>query len=165
MNQIYLSILQSLKDKVSLAILIISASALFILFIALPVFTIPGNTLQFQLKTFRTQDYALMLFFSALAGLNFALYWFALKQKRDQNIPQSVVGGTTSGIAGIFGAIVGTATCASCLAALFGLVGLGTGSVFFVLKNQSYFLVGAIALMLISIYFAARKVSKVCHSC
>lgn len=165
MNQIYLSISRTLKDKVSLAILIISASSLLILFIAIPVFTIPGNTLQFQLKTFRTQDYTLMLFLSVLAGLNFALYWFALKQRKSRGVTQSVAGGTASGIAGIFGAMVGTATCASCLAALFGLVGLGTGSVFFVLKNQSYFLLGAIVLMLISIYFAARKVNKVCDSC
>lgn len=106
-----------------------------------------------------------MLFLSILAGLNFALYWFALKQRKSRGITQSVAGGAASGIAGIFGAMVGTATCASCLAALFGVIGLGTGSVFFVLKNQSDFLLGAIALMLISIYFAARKVNKVCDSC
>lgn len=165
MNQIQFATLQTLKDKKSFGILIISASLLFITLIAIPIFTIPGNTLQFQLETFRVQDYFLMLFLSALAGLNFALYWFASKQKKNRDVTQSVAGGAASGIAGIFGAIVGTASCASCLAAIFALVGLGTGSVFFVLKNQSYFLLGSIALMLISLYFAARKVNRICNSC
>lgn len=68
-------------------------------------------------------------------------------------------------VAGIFAAVVGTASCLSCLVALLGLVGLGVGSALFILKNQSYFLLGAIALMLISLYFAARKVDRVCNSC
>ena len=87
------------------------------------------------------------------------------KQKERRDISQSVVQGTVSGAMGIFGTVVGTAACASCLASLFGLIGLGTGSVFFVLQNQIYFLLGAIIAMLISLYFAARKVNKVCTSC
>lgn len=165
MNQTHLAVSQTLKDKASLAIFSISALVLFILFVAIPIFTIPGNTLPFQLKAFRAQDYGLMLSLSALAGLNFALYWFASKQRKSQPTTQSVFGGTASGIAGVFGAVVGTATCASCLAVLFGLIGLGTGSVLFVLRNQSYFLLGAIVLMLTSLYFAAQKVNKVCASC
>jgi len=101
-----------------------------------------------------------------LVGLNLALQVYSFKQRGGtQKIPQSVMGGTVSGLSGIFGAVVGTAACASCLASLFGIIGLGTGSVFFVLKNQSYFLIGAIAVMLISLYFAARKINKICQSC
>jgi len=66
---------------------------------------------------------------------------------------------------GIFGTVVGAAACASCLASLFGLIGLGTGSVFFVLQNQIYFFLGAIIAMLISLYFAARKVKRACDKC
>lgn len=166
MNQTYLAISQTLKDRNSLIVFVIVALALFSLFIAMPIFTIPGNTLQFQLKTFRAQDYTLMLFLSILAGLNVALYWFSFRQRKENGVvSQAVAGGTASSIAGIFGAIVGTATCASCLAVIFGLIGLGTGSVFFVLKNQSYFLFGAIAVLLISLYFGSRKVSRICSSC
>lgn len=165
MNKIQFAIAQALKDKKSLGVFIISASFLFIMLIAIPIFTIPGNTLQFQLEIFRVRDYFLMLFLSVLAGLNFALYWFASKQRKNRDITESVAGGAASSIAGIFGAIVGTASCASCLAAIFALIGLGTGSVFFVLNNQSYFLLGSIALMFISLYFAARKVNRICNSC
>lgn len=139
--------------------------AFFALFIVIPLITIPGNDLMFQLKIFRISDYFLMIFLAILVGLNLALQVYSFKQKRARNITQSVAGGAISGVSGIFGAIVGTAACASCLASLFGLVGLGTGSLFFVLKNQQLFLFGAITFMLISLYFAARKVNKVCISC
>lgn len=165
MNQIRFAISQTLKDAGSRDVLVISAFLLFAFLVVLPVFTIPGNTLQFQLETFRVQDYVLMLLLSLLAGLNFSLYWFAAKQNKTDSTAQSIAGSMTSGAGGIFAAIVGTASCASCLAAAFALVGLGTGSVFFVLNNQSYFLLGSIALMLLSFYFAVRKVSRICTSC
>jgi hypothetical protein len=107
-----------------------------------------------------------MGFLAALVGLNVALQWYSIAQRKaQQNLPKSVAEGATLGALGVFGAVVGTSACASCLASLFGLIGLGTGSVFFVLKNQPYFLFGAIALMLlVSSYFTARKVNKVCAS-
>lgn len=111
----------------------------------------------FQLSIFRPMDYFLATFLAVLVGLNLVFQVYTFKQRRVQNATQFVAGGAISGISGIFGAVVGTAACASCLASLFGLIGLGTGSVFFVLKNQSYFLLGAIALMLVSLYFSARK--------
>jgi len=147
-------------------IFFVSAGTLFLLLVAIPLFTIPGNTIAFQLKIFTTQNYLLMAFLSVLAGLNLAFSWYDFaQQKKIGNASQSVAGGAVSTIAGIFGAVVGTASCLGCLVALLGLVGLGVGSALFILKNQSYFLLGAMALMLVSLYFAARKINKVCQSC
>lgn len=167
MNAIRFAISRVLTDKSALGVFVVSASLLLVLFIAIPVVTIPGNTLQFQLETFGVRDYVLMIALAALAGLNFGLNWFALKQKKNQTstASASVAGGVTSGVAGVFGAMVGTASCASCLAALFALVGLGTGSVLFVLDHQTYFLLGSMALLLISLYFISRKINKMCTSC
>lgn len=107
-----------------------------------------------------------MVFLSLLAGLNLALSWYGfVQQKKVSDASQAVAGGAVSTIAGVFGAVVATASCFSCLMALLGLVGLGLGSALFILKNQSYFLLGAIGLMLISLYFAARKITKICKSC
>lgn len=140
--------------------------ALFLSLIAFPLFTIPGNTLALQLTIFTAKDYLLMAFLSLLAGLNLALSWYGFaQQKKVGDVSQAVAGGAVSTIAGIFGAVVATASCLGCLMALLGLVGLGVGSALFILKNQSYFLFGAIALMLVSLYFAARKVNRVCDSC
>lgn len=165
MENVYFAIRTVLQERKYLLIFLLSSIVFFALFIVIPLIAIPGNDLMFQLNIFRTRDYFLMIFLAALVGLNLALQVYTFKQRRTQKATQSVAGGAISGVSGIFGAIVGTAACASCLAALFGLIGLGTGSVFFVLKNQPYFLIGAIALMLISLYFTARKVNRVCNSC
>ncbi len=164
--QINLAIRTVFKARNYLLIFFVSAAGLFLSLVAIPLFTIPGNTIAFQLKIFTTQNYLLMAFLSVLAGLNLATSWYGFIQKKKiGGASQSAVTGATSTIAGIFGAVVGTASCLSCLVALLGLVGLGVGSALFILKNQSYFLLGAIALMIISLYFAARKVNKVCDSC
>jgi len=160
MENIYLAIKTVLRARISLLIFVVVAIVFFGLFVVIPVATIPGNTILFQLSIFRTQDYALMIFLAILTGLNFAMQVFSWRQGRARS--QAVTQGAASGLLGVFGAVVGTAACASCLASLFALIGLGTGSVFFVLKNQSLFLGGAILLMLIAIYLSAKKVSKFC---
>ena len=165
-SQIILAIKQVFKTRSYLLIFFVSAIVLFLSLVAIPLFTIPGNTIAFQLKIFTAQNYLLMAFLSVLAGLNLAISWYGFRQqKKISNASQSVATGAVSTIAGIFGAVVGTASCFSCLVALLGLVGLGFGSALFILKNQSYFLIGAIVLMIISLYFAARKVNRICNVC
>lgn len=153
--------------KPNYALLVFIAAMLFFgLFILIPVITIPGNSFQFQLSIFGTRDYVLMAFLAVLVGLNFALQIYSFAQRnKQQKFSQPEMGGIAAGVSGVFGAVVGTAACASCLASLFGLIGLGTGSVFFVLQNQSYFLIGTIVLMLVLLYFGARRVKRICDSC
>lgn len=161
--QIPLAIRQVFKTRRYVLIFLVSAVVLFVSLVAFPLFTIPGNTIAFQLKIFTAQNYLLMAFLSILAGLNFALSWYGfVQQKKVSDVSQAVAGGAVSTIAGFFGAVVATASCLGCLVALLSLVGLGVGSALFILKNQSYFLLGSIALMIISLYFAARKINKVC---
>ena len=164
--QIYLATRKVLTSKSRVLIFAITTIAFFSLLIALPLVTIPGNDLMFQLKIFRERDYFIMAFLAILVGLNVVFQIYTFQQKREQkNLAQSATAGATTGITSIFAGVVGTAACASCLVSLFGLIGLGTGSVLFVLQNQSYFLIGAIALMLVSLYFATRKINQVCTSC
>lgn len=165
-KQIYCAVSQTFKDKKSLTIFIASTLILLALLIAIPIWTIPGNTIEFQLKIFTVKDYVLMTTLAILAGLNFALYWYGLQlKKKGLAVTKSVAGVAVAGVAGIFGAIVGTAACASCLVSLLAIIGLGAGSTFFILENQSYFLLGAIGVMLASLYFAIRKVNGICKSC
>lgn len=179
-GQIYNAAKQVFGERKYVFILLLFASFFFGLFVYIPVATTPGNSFAFQLSIFRAQDYFLMVFLAFLVGLNFSMNIYALrKQKVIGNSVASPVrnreglqraisngaSGTVSGFGGAFAAIVGTATCASCLAFLFGIVGLGIGSVIFVLKYQTLFLLGAIALVVISLYFTARKVNRHCASC
>ena len=162
-----LAIRQVLGERLYLVTLFIFAGLIFVMLIAIPLYTIPANTLALQLKIFRLKDYLLMAFVALLMGLNFSMQIYTWKKRKEQtkDMAQSAVAGTAVGISGIFAAMVGTATCASCLVFLFGLIGIGAGSVFFVLKHQTYFLLGAIALMIVSLYFVAKKINKTCISC
>lgn len=166
LQQMHLAIKKVLRERNYFLIFAVATIIFLGFFILVPLVTIPGNNLKFQLGIFRSKDYLLMIFLAVLAGLNISLQVYSLKMGRgERKLTQSALERTSSGIFTIFGAVAGTAACASCLASLFGLIGLGTGSVFFVLKNQPYFLFGAIALMLISLFFAARKVNVICNSC
>lgn len=75
----------------------------------------------------------------------------------------SVGKGGAIGYLGVFAAVLGTATCASCLIALFGF--LGFGGIVFLLKNQIYVVGLSLIVLLASLYFSSRKVNGVCESC
>jgi len=166
MKQIYLAAINVFKERNYFLAFALIAILFFGLFVFIPVVTIPGNDLRFQLSIYSQRDYILMFLLAILVGLNFSLQIYTFKKQKEQHDFFNSAGQVAvSGVSGMFGAIVGTAACASCLAFLFGLIGLGTGSVFFVLNNQTYFLVGAIALMLVSLYFTARKVNGICEKC
>jgi len=64
----------------------------------------------------------------------------------------------------LFAGVAGTAFCASCLAPLFAFLGIGFGGLLFVLEYRFYFVTAIVLLMLIAIYFTARKIQKVCDN-
>lgn len=164
---VYFAIRKVLAEKIYLLLALFMAAFFFGVFIFIPLVTIPGNDLRFQLSIYSRENYILMTSLAILIGITFTMQIYTARKQLilRKSLPPVLQGAVLSGASGIFGSIVGTASCASCLASLFGFIGLGTGSVFFVLKNQSYFLFGAVVLMLISLYFAARKINRVCSSC
>lgn len=164
---VYSTTIKVLTEKIYIVFALMIAALFFGVFIFIPLVTIPGNDLRFQLSIYTRENYILMSFLAILVGVNFAMQIYATRKQRAlrNSLPLALQGTVLSGASGIFGSIVGTASCASCLASLFGLIGLGTGSVFFVLKNQNYFMLGSILIMLISLYFSARKINRVCTSC
>lgn len=166
MKQIYLAAINVLKERNYFLTFALIAILFFGLFIYIPIVTIPGNDLGFQLSIYSQRDYTLMFLLASLVGLNFSLQIYSFKKQKEQrDLFKSTGQVAISGASGVFGVIVGTAACASCLAFFFGLIGLGAGSVIFVLNNQIYFLVGAIIAILISLYFVARKINGICDTC
>lgn len=166
MGQIYLVIINVFKERNYFLAFVLIAMVFFGLFIYIPVMTIPGNDMRFQLSIYSQKDYVLMFLLAMLVGLNFSLQIYSFKKQRKQHdLLKSTGQAAVSGISGVFGVIVGTAACVSCLAFFFGLIGLGVGSTIFVLNNQSYFLVGAIILLIISLYYTSKKVNGICNNC
>ena len=133
---------------------------IFSIFVLIPVLTIPANSISFQLSIFTIRDYTLISTLSILASFFIILQIYTYKIVRDRKERVKVLGqGAVGGYGGLVAAVFGTAACASCLAALFGFLGLGT--VFFLIRYQWLICSGAILLILISIYFTSKK----CASC
>lgn len=154
-----------LQQKFFLMIFILITAFFFGLFILLPIFIIPGNNLELQLSLYVLKDYILLFLLAVLLALNFVLQIFCIKYRRRCNVSQTVITGSVSWLPGFFAALIGTASCASCLFPLFALFGLGAGSVLFVLKYQIYFVGGAVIITLVALYFVAKKILNICKSC
>ena len=142
--------------------LILFIALIFIIlavFISIPVFLIPANSLLFQLTVFTTKDYILLTILSVLTSLIIVMQIFSYKQATLYSSGRTAIGGGSAIVAALFG----TASCSACLAAVFGFLGIGT--VFFLVEYQ-WFIVGiAILIMLVSLYFTSLKLNGVCNSC
>jgi len=136
----------------------------FFVFILIPVSAIPGNDFAFQLSIFTPKDFALLTVLAPLISLVVTMQIFIFRRNKDikENLKSASVGAAGS-YSGVIATVFATASCSSCVAVLFGF--LGTGAVFFAVENRRLFVLLAISLLLVSLYFAARKINKVCYSC
>lgn len=160
-QQIYRAAKQVFSEKKYIVIFFTLAILFFWLFVLIPVITIPGNTLALQLPIFRPQDYLLIGLLAILVGLNFSMNIYSWQRKKSiGTVCSACCNSIGVGFSGAFAAIVGSASCVSCLSFLFATLGLGFGAVVFVLKYQIYFLLGVITLVAISLYFTARKIAN-----
>lgn len=135
---------------------------IFALYILLPVWLIPGNDPLFQLSILRLQDFILFAILSFMTALLILMQIF-LTQRSKKERAGAIGRGSVGVSSSLFGGLLATAACPGCITTLLGF--LGAGSVFFVIENQLYFLVGAIVLTIAAIYFTARRVGKYCPSC
>lgn len=162
LNTLRFGIREPFKNKNYFYLFLTLFFIFFALFVFIPVWTVAGNTLATQLDIFTARDYLVLILLSSLSSLFITMQAYVMRQKRK-------IGGVSTATAGGFGAlfagIAGTAFCASCLAPLFAVFGIGFGGVVFVLNYRWYFVVTVTLFMLIAIYLTARKINKVCNSC
>lgn len=164
MKQIVIASKTVLSNKMYLFGFLALIPLTFLFFVYIPVKTIPGNSLEFQLSIFSQRDYILTTLFSILVSIFLIMQVFVLRNKStSRTVLASIGSGGIGGYVAAVGAIFGTAACASCLFAILGF--LGAGTVFTLLKYQWYVVTGAIVTLLISIYFLSKKVSGICESC
>lgn len=139
------------------------ALAMFFLFILIPVWVVEGNSFAFQLSLFTFQDFILLVFLSLFNSL------FLTMQVHLWKSAKTTVQGIGKGVSGSAGALLagvaGTAFCASCLAPLFALLGIGFSGVIFTLQYRFYFVAIIVILMFIAIYLTSKKVVGTCDNC
>ena len=160
-NQIIRASKQVLNERNYFITFIVLIFVIFAVFILIPVFLIPENSLFFQLTIFTIKDYVLLTILSILTSLLIVMQVFFYKQAKLYSLGKTAVGGGSAIVAALFG----TASCASCLVAVFGFLGLGIGIVLFLVKYQWIIVSIAIILMLTSIYLTSLKINGVCDSC
>ena len=132
-NTIYNASKKVLRKKGYLLAFMAVAIIFFGIFFLLPVFAIPGNDIKFQSSVFTISDYLIMAFLSITIGLLISMQVYNFKMKRSAKATgKGILGGFSGFVAGIFG----TASCSSCIAAVFGF--LGAGTIFFLVENQLY---------------------------
>ncbi|MBI2051996.1 hypothetical protein HYT33_04535 [Candidatus Roizmanbacteria bacterium] len=153
-----------LSKKDYLIIFLSFIPLIFLFFVMVQIWTIPGNNIRLQLSIFKTRDYILTVLLSFLVSLFLVMQAFIFRNAYSAKTKLASVGvGGATGYLGMGAAVLATATCAACLIALFGF--LGFGSIVFLLKNQWWVVSVAIILLLVSLYFSSRKVNGLCESC
>lgn len=142
-------------------VFIISALVLFVL---VPVWSVPGNSVDFQLSLFTFGNWVLFIVLALLIALLLTMQIFIFKRAKGAAIKAKSLGNAATGAAGAYAGILGgvfaTAACSWCVAAVFGF--LGTGTVLFIAQNQFWAVLVAISIMIISLYFASKKVNNAC---
>jgi len=149
------------KKKYSLLFAVISLIMLS-LFVLVPTWTVPGNTVSSQLTLFTPIDLLVLALLTIISALYMTMQIFVMRTGRKIQGVGATVGGA---FGALFAGITGTAFCASCLAPLFAIFGIGFGGLIFVLEYRLYFVAGILALMFIALYLTARKIKRVCVTC
>ncbi len=169
MKNIFLAIKKIVQNGWFLGIGVVIILTFFIILIMVPVLSIPGNDFAFQISLFGIQDFSIMFLLSLLSGLVITMQMYiwntnrTMKKKQSTTVAVVKTGGTS--IAAIIAAISSTAACSACLTFVLGLMGLGFGTSLFILENQIYFLIGSLLLMLVSLYFTAKRMMGICEAC
>lgn len=162
LNTVWFGVREPLRNKNYTFLFLVLLFIFFALFTLIPVWTVSGNTIATQLNIFTTRDYAVLILLSSLSSLFITMQTYVMRQ-------QKKIGGTgtaaAGGLSALFAGIAGTAFCASCLAPLFAIFGIGFGGTLFVLEYRWYFVAAITLIMLVAIYLTARKIRRVCTSC
>lgn len=140
------------------------AFGFFWIFIFVPTFTIPENSIILQLTLLTSRDFLIQIVLSILITLMITIQVFAFRvtQKKKHKLGLVGSGGISSYLA-FFGVMLATPVCASCLLTVFGY--LGAGTVLFGLQHSNGILAASIALIAVSIYITSRKIIKGCEAC
>ena len=173
LNTLWVGVREPFKRIHYILLFLVSFFVFFTLFVLIPVWSVPGNTLATQLDIFTTRDYVVLVLLSSLPSLFITMQVYVMRHKRKI---EGAGTATAGGLGALFAGVAGTAFCASCLAPLFAIFGIGFGGVIFVLEYRFYFVAGITLLMLIAISLTARKinparngisnvVNKVCIDC
>lgn len=164
LNPIIYALREIFVHKRFLWTFLVLSAVIYWLLILIPVKSIPGNDLVFQLSLMTLKQHLLFIVLSILTSLSLTMNFYLWTHKKDAKLTLSIFGqGGVGLLSGAIASIFGAVTCAACVSFIFGL--LGVGAVFFLLNYRFHIMVGAIIILVISLYFTSQKVLGVCKIC
>ncbi len=132
-------------------------------YLLIPIFLVPGNSLSLQFFVLRPLDYVLFFVMSVVTALLVVMQVYVHRNTKKKRTLAALGEGGVSVYSALFAGLLATAACSSCIIGLVGF--LGVGSTFFILEYQTYFVLGAMLIVVVALFFAARRVNNDCSSC
>ncbi len=137
--------------------------SLFCLYLLVPILLVPGNTLMLELGAMSLLDYVLLFALALMTGILLTLELFSFRYSRAQGL-RMVGEGSTGIIASLIGGVLATASCGCGIGILLGVIGLGGGALF-VTANQTPIIIILLGIVMIGLYFSARRAAGLCGTC
>ncbi len=140
-----------------------SALVLFCLYLLVPVWLVPGNTLPLELGLISPLNDVLLAVLALMTGVLLALEVFSFRRSRAQGV--RVVGeGGTGIIASLAGGVLAAASCGCGTGLLLGAIGMGGGALF-VAANQTSIVILLLGVVTVGLYFSSRRAAGLCSVC
>ena len=148
------------KNRKYIYLFIFLTLAAIALYILVPVYTIPGNDLQFWLSIIPWWGYPILFAFSIALSL---LLTMKVYEFRHSHSVFSKAEDAGSIFAVIVAGIYTTAACAACISTLF--VFIGASGVLYLNQYRNVFMIISIVITIVAIYFTAKKINSKCTTC
>ena len=163
------ALLVTLRDGASVfieplygAIAVLAAVALFAVYLFVPIWLVPSNSLALELSLVTPLGYGLLVALALMTGALFALEVFAFQRSRAQKV--AAARDSVGLIASLTGGILAAASCGCGVGILLGAVGLGGGTLF-VAANQTAIVALMLVVVAVGLYFSARRAAGLCATC
>lgn len=163
MNEFLTASKLALKTNLGLCCFVLISIVIFLFFVMVPVLSIPGNDILFQLSITPPVVFVLMAILAFGNGLLIAMQVYirkAIKAHRNLKIT-AAKSATALGI--ILSSLAATVACVACYSSLLAIFGLGA-SIFFA-TYRIPISIFAVALTLVALYFSSRRINSHCDVC
>ncbi|HQU07621.1 MAG TPA: hypothetical protein PK539_00985 [Candidatus Paceibacterota bacterium] len=144
-------------------IAVVGALIFFGLYLFVPVWLVPSNTVTFELLNITPLQYGLLSLLALMTGMLVSFEVFAFRSTRTQKLRAAGEGGVGL-VASLFGGIIAAASCGCGIGILLGVVGFGGGALF-VAENQTSIVLVMLGVVAIGVYFSATRAAGLCATC
>lgn len=161
-NEVKAALALTFFDKKYVFIAFVSTLAMAFMYIGIPIFITPGNSLELLADATPWWGFLVIAILATLMGMLVAMQYYVIKNTKSAD-KREVGSGIGAFVASIMSGIFATATCAACVSVLFSF--LGTASIFFLMDHRWEIIAFGFIMVAISIYLTSRRINNHCEEC